>query len=314
MNSCQLKEMLPRSLRRRLSAVRRQLSISRSKTDRQKVHLLSANSLEPIKLALLAKVESRISRKDDMYAGDADHYFKAGLSAVDCLDEALQQAPQTTVKEILDLPCGYGRVLRFLKHRFPGARITACDLMSDAVRFCNETFGAVPAQSSYDLNDLSFATKFDLIWCGSLITHLDADRARALLRFFARQLSSDGLVVFTTNGDFIADRVRDMNKSYMLDRSRDPRIIRLMRRWFKAGALEDGVPRLVESRERVGYGYLDYPEEPGYGISITTDEWILTEAHEAGLANVYFRARGWDNAQDVFAFVKALPAQNTPHP
>jgi SAM-dependent methyltransferase len=300
--------MLPRSLRRRLSAVRRQLTVSPSKTNRQKAQLLSAKSLEPAQLALLAKVESRISKKDDMYVGDGDHYFKAGLSAIDCINEALQQAPKTTVKEILDLPCGYGRVLRFLIHRFPQARITACELMSDAVRFCAETFGIIPAQSSYNLDELSFPTKFDLIWCGSLITHLDADRTRALLRFFAKQLAADGLVVFTTHGDFFAARAHDMNKSYMLDRSRDPRIIRLIRRWLKAGALEDGVPRLVESREQVGYGYLDYPEEPGYGISLSTRKWIVAEANEAGLTEVYFRAQGWDNAQDVFGFVKSCSA------
>ena len=129
MNSRRLKEMLPRSLRRRLGAVRRQLRVRPSRTRWQKARLLSANSLEPAELALLAKVESRISQKDEMYAGDGDHYFKVGVSAIDCLDEAQQQAGRTTVKEILDLPCGYGRVLRFLAYRFPRARITACDLM-----------------------------------------------------------------------------------------------------------------------------------------------------------------------------------------
>src|ERR1700738_4460020 len=103
MNTRQLKEMLPRRLRRRLGAMRRQLSVSPSRTRWQKARLLSAKSLEQAKLALLAKVESRISRKDEMYAGDGDHYFKAGLSAIDCLDEVLQQAGRTTVKEILDL-------------------------------------------------------------------------------------------------------------------------------------------------------------------------------------------------------------------
>src|SRR5262245_2133118 len=76
MNSRRLKEMLPRSLRRRLAAVRRQLQVRPSRTRWQKARLLSANSLEPAKLALLGKVESRISQKDEMYAGDGDHYFK----------------------------------------------------------------------------------------------------------------------------------------------------------------------------------------------------------------------------------------------
>ncbi|MBO0736633.1 MAG: hypothetical protein J2P48_08695 [Alphaproteobacteria bacterium] len=40
----------------------------------------------------------------------------------------------------MDLPSGYGRVVRLLVHRFPNARITVCDLMPDAIRFCAGTF------------------------------------------------------------------------------------------------------------------------------------------------------------------------------
>jgi SAM-dependent methyltransferase len=277
--------MLPESVRRRLGAVKRRVRARPSRTRWQKAKLLSANSLDPAKLALLAKTESRISSEDDMYGGDGDHYFKAGLSAIDCLDEALQQAESTTINEILDLPSGYGRVLRFLVHRFPKARITACDLMPDAIRFCAETFGAAPAQSSYNLEELSFATKFDLIWCGSLITHLDADRTRGLLRFFARQLAAEGLLVFSTHGDFVAAQLSNLVELFGMNPS--------------------SIPRLAEPFHEQGYGYLDYPEHSGYGISLTARTWIIAEALEVGLTEVYFRAQGWDNLQDVFGFVKS---------
>jgi hypothetical protein len=36
--------------------------------------------------------------------------------------------------------------------------------------------------------------------------------------------------------------------------------------------------------------------------------WIIAEAHEVGLTEVYFRAQGWDNHQDVFAFVRPSSA------
>src|SRR5205085_1205813 len=83
-------------------------------------------------------------------------------------------------------PCGYGRVLRFLVRRFPDARVTACELLPDAVRFCAATFNAIPAQSAYELDTLTLGARYDLIWCGSLATHLDARRTRELLPFFAR--------------------------------------------------------------------------------------------------------------------------------
>jgi SAM-dependent methyltransferase len=285
MNSRRLKEMLPGSVRRRLGAVKRRLWARPSRTRRQKAKLLSANSLDPAKLALLAKTESRISSKDDMCVeGDGDHYFRAGLSAIGCIDEAVQKAGSTTVNEILDLPSGYGRVLRLLVHRFPKARITACDLMPDAIRFCAEVFGATPAQSSYNVEELSFATKFDLIWCGSLITHLDADRTRALLRFFAKQLTAEGLLVLSTHGDFVPAQF-DMAKFFGLNPS--------------------SIPRLVKAFHEQGHGYVHYPGHSGYGISLTAPTWIIAEALEVGLMEVYFRAHGWDNLQDVFGFVKS---------
>jgi SAM-dependent methyltransferase len=287
MNSLWLKEMLPESARRHLGAVKHQLQTTPLWTRSQKSKLLSANSLDPAQLALLAKVESRISSKDAMFSGDVDHYFKAGLSAISCIDEALQQAGSTTVNEILDLPSGYGRVLRLLVHRFPEARITACDVIPDGIRFCAETFGATPAQSSHNIEELAFATKFNLIWCGSLITHLDADRTRALLGFFAKQLTAEGLLVLTTHGDF-ATTLFDSNADF--------------------GVNPSSIPRLLKAFREQGFGYVDDPAGygyPGYGFSLTARTWIVAEALEVGLKEVYFRAHGWDNFQDVFGFVKS---------
>jgi len=295
MNFTRVRDTLPNSVRRPLGAVKRWLMPSY--THWQKAKLLSAKNLAAAKLALLSRTDSRISPDDGMYEGDGDHYFKVGLSAIDCLDEALQRARSTTVKEILDLPCGYGRVLRFLVHRFPHARITACELIPNAVRFCAETFGAVPVQSSYNLEELSIATKFDLIWCGSLITHLDADRTRSLLRFFSRQLAPDGLLVFSTYGKFVADRVYDVcAPRRLLGRRRS-----CPRDFYTLDA--SSIPQLVRLFHEQGHGYLDYPHQPGYGVSLTARTWITAEAHEVGLTEVYFRAQGWDNYQDVFGFV-----------
>jgi SAM-dependent methyltransferase len=280
-----MKELLPRGLRRRLGATRRWLRARAPRTRRQHAQLLAAGPLTPAERDLLSRVDSRISYEDGMYKGDGAHYFKVGLSAIHCIDEALRAAQIETVQSILDLPCGYGRVLRFLAQRFPAAQITACELMPDAVRFCAETFGAMPAQSSYNLDELTLAARFDLIWCGSLITHLDARRTRDLLKFFARHLAPGGLLLFTTHGDFVAGRVQDMADFYGLNRA--------------------DIPALVAAYRRDGHSYLDYPAEPGYGVSLTAPDWVRAEARDVGgLREVYFRARGWDEHQDVFGFVK----------
>jgi hypothetical protein len=48
-------------------------------------------------------------------------------------------------------------------HRFPEAEITACELSSGAVEFCARTFGAQPAFSSLNLDEVSLGKEFDLI-------------------------------------------------------------------------------------------------------------------------------------------------------
>jgi len=288
----QVKEMLPEGVRRHLGRVRRapgrvkqQLRTSPLHTRWQKAKLLSANSLDPAQRTLLRQAESRISSKDDMCVDiSVGHYFTSGLSAMSCIGEALQQAGNTTINDILDMPSGSGRVLRLLAARFPHARIVACDVNAEAIRFCAETFGATPAQSSPNFDELSFPTKFDLIWCGSLITHLDADSTRALLRLFAKHLTAEGLVVLTTHGDTHAVRP---TKVFGLDSL--------------------NTSHLLKGFHEQGHGYGDYPggSGSGYGISFTTHAWMTAEALKVGLREVYFRADGWDKWQDVFGFVNA---------
>jgi SAM-dependent methyltransferase len=247
--------------------------------------LLASDGLSRADQELLRRVAGRISDQDDMYDGDDAHYFTVGLSAIHCIDEALRAAGISNVNEILDLPCGYGRVLRFLGQRFPAARITACDLVPDRVRFCVEHLGAVPAYSSYDLNDLQLERQFDLIWCGSLITHLDPRRTLDLLAFFARHLAPRGLVICTTHGEFVADSILDSAEVY--------------------GLPLDRIRGLLSAYRQRGYGYRGYSNEARYGVSLTRPAWLRLQARATGdLHEVYFRARGWDDHQDVFGFVK----------
>jgi len=81
---------------------------------------------------------------------DREYYFRCGRSAVECIQNALAIAaiPQPRIKRILDLPCGHGRVLRYLRAAFPEAEIAACDLLRDGVDFCSSTFGATAVYSS----------------------------------------------------------------------------------------------------------------------------------------------------------------------
>jgi SAM-dependent methyltransferase len=286
MNSAKaLKRVVPAPLWPYLGALRRFVRAIPSRTFFQKKKLLADPTLTEAERELLGKVSSRIYPGDGMYHGDGAHYFKVGLSAIGCINEALAQANLKDARTILDLPCGSGRVLRFLRQRFPEAEITACELESGPVQFCVRTFGAVPAFSSLNLDEVSLPKRFDLIWCGSLATHLNERGITSLLRLFQRQLAPGGLMLFTTHGDFVARRMP----------TRD----------FNYGLREEQINRIGMDYPKTGYGFEDYPGEQGYGVSLTSPEWIRARVSELeGLREIYFKERGWDNHQDVFGFVR----------
>jgi SAM-dependent methyltransferase len=284
MNINEIKRVVPGPLRPYLGAVRRWVRSMPPRPRLQKQRLLSDPSLSETERELLSKVSGKIYFNDTMYDGDGAHYYKVGLSAIRCIDDALAQAKSTNVRRILDLPCGSGRVLRFLAQRFPAAEITACEIQTGPVQFCVRTFGAQPAYSSVNLEEVELAKRFDLIWCGSLATHLNERDIAALVRVFIRHLAPGGLAVFTTHGDFAAQRV--------------------LRREFDYSIPEDQIERLVQDYTRIGYGFADYAGERNWGVSLTSPEWIRARARElGGLREVYFKASGWDNHQDVFGFV-----------
>jgi len=276
---------LKNKMRRRLGDVRRRLRARPSRTRRQKESLLTDASLPPRERDLLSLIESRISPNDGMYKGDGNHYFKVGLSAINCIDKAIAAAGLGDPKRVLDLPCGHGRVLRFLVQRFPDASFTACDLDANGVDFCAQVFSARGAYSSPNLSGLSLEMQFDLIWCGSLITHLDKPRIVELLRFLQLHLAPGGLLIFTAAGDRVVEWMLSSEFDYGIEKS--------------------AIPRITSQYRDSGYAYSDYPYMPDYGISLTSPHWIRDRVEElAGLREVYFAAHGWDNHQDVFGCVK----------
>src|SRR5207302_10524500 len=117
--------------------------------------------------------EPRISTMDFAGASNPHHYFHFGLPTIRGIEDALRAAGRSGIARVLDFPSGYGRVLRFLVCRFSGACFTACDLDRQAVEFCSRTFGASPLYSKSDFREVEIDGEFDLIWCGSLLTHLD---------------------------------------------------------------------------------------------------------------------------------------------
>jgi SAM-dependent methyltransferase len=187
-----------------------------------------------------------------------------------------KQDPRT----ILDLPCGYGRVLRALKAAFPSAELTACDINRDGVDFCAETFGATPVYAQPPAV-VPIEGKFDLIWCGSLLTHLDADVWTEYLELFDSLLADDGVLVFTVAGRYVAELTRNGEHSALT---------------------EDLARGLLDDFDRQGFGYREFPGYDGYGLARALPSWVCAELEKLPrLQLLTYTERGWDRRQDVVA-------------
>jgi len=129
-----------------------------------------------------------------------NHYFNVGGDALRVIVAALLQSLRAVPQTIIDFPCGSGRVTRHLRAFFPEARIFASDLYEGHVDFCVREFGAEGIISKENFDDVDFGLRFDLIFCGSLLTHLPENLFRSALLLISRSLSDRGLAVITLHG------------------------------------------------------------------------------------------------------------------
>lgn len=228
---------------------------------------------------------TELSERDEMLGGSRPHYFSVGRSALQAIRLAMRGAGIATFRNILDLPCGHGRVLRWLRAEFPLANITACDLLGDGVDYCAKSFCATPVYSSADPAQIPLSGQFDLIWVGSLLTHLDAAPCVAFLDRFRSLLVPGGLLVFTVHGRYVRSKLSSGTNTYGLEHGK--------------------VASLMGTYDRTGFGYGDYPGQRGFGISVSSPSWVCARIEELGaLQLVSYTERGWDRHQDVVACVR----------
>ena len=252
------------------------------KTPTHGIHEVSP--LTPDEKELLRSVSLNVYPFDSMFVlGQADHYLLVGLSALRCIEAALENANIRTsgIRSILDFPVGYGRVLRFLRVMFPQARISAAEIDSSAMEFCIRQFSVEAITAPLDFSLLSTPDKFDLIWCGSLVTHLNETSAIALLRLFRDHLTDNGICVVSAHGHTSAEWVRQKKCTYGLTLPEQQEVLR--------------------QYEQRGYGYSDYSDVQGYGISLASPERMRKLISQLGTC-VFFETTAWDHHHDVYGF------------
>ncbi len=229
-----------------------------------------------------------ISPNDVMYKFDEIYYFYWGKWALDCVQRTLNKVGKEDVKDILDLPCGHGRVLRFFKSAFPKANLTACEIDQDGVDFCVRTFGAKGVYSNVDPTKIEISEKFDLIWCGSLLTHLDQDKWYSFIDFFSKHLEKDGILIFTAHGECIIKYLRKGKERLGLDSKR--------------------VKKILEDYDSNGFGYSNYLGNENYGISLSSSKWVFDVlSNFPQMELIEHNLQGWGSKkyhQDSYAFIR----------
>ncbi len=226
-----------------------------------------------------------IAAEDWIHTRGSETYYTTGRTTIRRVRLAMLQTRKTEVRRILDFGSGYGRILRQFKASFPEARLAACDILREAVDFCAETFGAEPIYAADDPGETAIEGRFDLVWLGSLFTHLDASRWRSLLDLLERILERDGLLLFTTQGRFIRDQIAERTWQDAYGRPI----------WVNWGVSEEQLDEVVSGYDGGGFGYLEWGAlDRQYGTSIATPSWVLEQLQSRpGFEILGYWERGW---------------------
>lgn len=108
-------------------------------------------------------------------------YFHTGAEAANYIYDFAPNA-----KKILDFGCGYGRVSRFLKVKFPKAELMVSDPKKSAMNFQIETLKTISDDHS----------PMDLIFAGSVFTHLPKKLfQKTLHQLMTRLIEGGGLIL-----------------------------------------------------------------------------------------------------------------------
>jgi hypothetical protein len=183
--------------------------------------------------------------KDEMWNTGPAWYWGVGRSGLDCIMKGLLASPISSPSSILDLACGYGRVSRHIRSAFPDARLIWCDI--DGPDFCAKHFGGEALRSDRELLNVGLP-RVDVIWIGSLFTHVTEHRARAWLAHISACLNSGGALIATFHGRTAA----------RLYRSALP-------------AMTPLIDRIEPQCASTGWGYeaYDAAHDPEWGFSMT---------------------------------------------
>lgn len=145
------------------------------------------------------------------YGKTEQEYLESGVEDVKKMDANLATVGYTerTNQKVLDLGCGCARMLRNVNQHFKESELWGLDIDAKLIYWCKENIGETANYATTTLiPHLPFESNyFNLIYCGSVFTHID-DLADAWLLEVRRVLKKDGIFYVT---------IHDENTVKMLD-------------------------------------------------------------------------------------------------
>lgn len=230
-------------------------------------------------------VDMTIDPSDHMFTsnqGSIAAYNFCGESAIRAIFTVLAQAPTDTVWRVLDFGCGAGRVARHLRAFLPNADLYFSDIDADRTAFCAKQFQGTAVNADRDFSKLSLPKDIDLIWVGSLFTHIDYVRMQLLFDVLISSLRRQGVLIATFHGR----RAKEVGKMIS------------PQKW----------QRIVADYEAHGVGYEGYDRsaDDDVGVSLTSPEKVLSLGSlNRSVIPVMFQDTGWAGIQDVAAWTKS---------
>lgn len=221
----------------------------------------------------------KIHPQDGMWIGGEAWYFPAGEAGLRACIQALTLSQKAVPNRIMDLPCGHGRVARHLRAAFPQAEMFFCDLDAEGIAFCTATFGGTAILSAPDLSSVELPNDIDLIWVGSLFTHIDRVRAERWLAYLSAHLSADGVLVATFHGPWSIEKHKQ--HAFINDKA-----------WSS----------ILDQFDRTGFGYAPYTEYNlgDYGVSLCRPSAVVEMVDRIEKVRLIgYMERGWGDNHDV---------------
>lgn len=148
-----------------------------------------------------------------------------------------------------------------------------------------ERFGALPVYSDRDLSKVTLPRNLDVIWCGSLVTHLPLAQCVQLVDMLIDALAPGGIVGITW-----CSRGMDYAQRHIFKTIND-----------------DAYGEIARQVEAAGFGYAPYPGWPdgAYGMTFVTMRWLgELIARRTDSYVLSFAEKDWHGAQDVLWLVK----------